>query len=1132
LSDLRAALCTCIVIFLAAVTHCQPLTRSEYFAPSSELQSISKLEEFCTPPFYLQTLITDENNIGGPVFGYLTHIRSLRSFEYGSLQYAINSLRAMRDEPGYHPNTNHADLLAALELLSASENNRARAREILEGIPEDAFPTQAYLLDERNYRLAECYMLERKNMLGKQYFGKVLVSNTSALSFLARIHLSELHEKTGEREAAMRELGTVASLGQYTPFAYEASLKRLSLLLLLNDNSETAKELERAERLSTSIRTSSLDNHSEFSDWLRGNKENDVRIFSTPVRDAIKTDTTIGQYATRLNDATRTLLKGIYIAKTGQRDSALSLYDEALRLSLRSKDSSLEAKDEREFIRYVSRYERAWALYESKRFTEAAQEFSSLASEAGSATNKQTSQLASLREQGRYGDNFFEEFEGNASPIASASEGSESHFYYRDIPERSRYFSAIALSKAGKDDDARSVLTALSQDKTALYSDKASYHLALVEFRSGRTYQAEALLKPLAMKRSQTGVYSSLLLGDLMYRRASYGRAYELMNFALENMPSSDSSLKPYTHLIRGLSGIPLGLWDKSSQDLEMYIRDANATGNNAAIEEALFQYGWACLRSDSTRNAASCFQTIIEKYPHSDRAIDAQYGYAWSLFKESKYQQAEREFYKILEKDTISRYAYDLLSRVGDGRYAQGDYQKALKIYNLAVDRPTFDRYLVTRAMFQLGLARMRSDSARSAMNAFNYIITKQQQSDLVDRSYYNYAIAAYAIIQNDKAEWAVSELLKQYPNSPYASKGLYLSASQAERRGEDTKALSSYKRFLKEYPNADEFRDALFSTLDLQSQSKKEADAIALASQYLREDTLNKRSYTPELLIKKGQIESQAKKYENAIATFQSFKSRFGHHDLLPFSYFYTGKTYSRRGSGDMAKATYQEVIDSFPASDAASFAFLELARAEKESNSLKQAASYYTRAFDYQYFSSDAAPQAMFEYGQFCLDELKNEDSAITVFDELTKRYLIETNVGGKAQIEMADILLGNGKEGEAISRLDKLAAARKGDPMASEAYLKLAGIYRRNGSSRKALAAYDNAGEEASRTPDQFGRSLVGSTEMLLATGDKRKAKTLLRSTIDNKSVPREYRIKASSLWDSLQPKKKKKSSKKH
>jgi TolA-binding protein len=1103
---------------------------SEYLSEGKELRITNTIEDFRLPPMYRPVL--DDTPQDDIVTGTITSLSSLRSFEYGRLQFAINALRSQRERKDYHPSKHHADLLTALELISANSKNREAAKEILENIPEDAFPNESFLQDERNYRSAECYKLEQKNLLGKQYYQKVISSSSSSLKHLARIHLSELYEKTNDRKAALYELDTIASSSRSTALAYEASIKRLSLLLLEDNVVEAGKELARAHILSKHIGSNEPGSYSDNHDWLNGKRESNVRLLSTTGNYGTEEDTVLGQYATPLSSATRTLLKGIYLEKTHSTDSALMCFDEALKLSFRSKDSSREATEERTFIRYASQYERAWTLYEAKRYSESAMEFSTLANEKSSGASAQNRQLPSLREQGKYGDNFFEEVSDTRSPTSVGAEDTYSHYYYQDIPDRARYYAAIALSKAGKDNEVRAMLTALSQDKTALYSDKASYHLALVEFRSGRTYQAEALLKPLTLKRTQSGVYSSLLLGDLMYRRASYGRAYELMNFALENMPAADSALKPYAHLIRGLSGIPLGLWDKSSQDLELYIADANTTGNNSAIEEALFQYGWACLRSDSTRNAASCFQNIISNYPRSDRAIDAQYGYAWSLFKESKYQQAEKEFYKILEKDSISRYAYDLLSRVADGRYARGEYTKALKIYNLAVDRPTFDRYLVTRAMFQLGLTRMRSDSARSAMNAFNYIITKQQQSDLVDRSYYNYAIAAYAIIQNDKAEWAINELLKQYPQSQYASKALFLSGSQAERRGDDTKAISSYKRLLKDYPNAEEFRDALFSTLDLQSEYKKEQDAITLASGYLRDDSLNKRPYTPELLIKKGQIEIQARKFDNAVATFQSFKPRFGAHTLLPFSYYYTGKAYAKHGSDELARAAYNEVIDSFPTSDAASFALLELAREERSKNNFKVAAGYYTRAFDYQYYSSDAAPNAMFEYAVMLSEEVHDADSAIVIFDELTKRYLIETTVGGKAQIEISDILLAKGKENDATVRLEKLAISRKGDPMAADVYLKLAGIYRRNGANRKALTAYDNAREEASRTPEQHGRSLIGSSEMLLATGDRKKAKTLLRSTIDNKSVPREYRIKASSLWDSLQPKKKKKPSKKH
>lgn len=1127
---MRATLCICICFFLRTVTYCQSFTRSEYFHPTTDILATQKLEEFRTPPFYL-SIQSDKIILHEPVIGYINNIYSLHAFEHGRIQIAINLLRRYCEGSDHHLNKHHAVLLTALELISSGNSNRVKARELLESIPDDAFGRQSYLRDERNYRLAEIYMQEHKHLLGKQLFAKVIESGNTELTPLARIHLSELYEKTGEREMAIRELDSAASSGRNSPFAYTASIKRLSLLLLADNNQETAKEIERTEDLSRKCDTQFHLHYCEFCDWLNA-KQHDPRIFSIKDDRERTFDTLIQQAATPLNTATRTLLRGIYFAKIGKRDSALALYDEALRLSFASKDSSLLATEEREFIRYASSYERAWVLFENKQYEEAADLFGLLAGEMGRQTSTKTNQLYSLREQGRYGDRFYEESDSSLPSIVYASENIESQFYYRDIPERSRYYRAIALSYAGKDDQARTMLTNLSQDKHALYSDKAAYHLALVEFRSGRSYQAEALLKPLTVKRTRTGVYSSLLLGDLMYRRASYGRAYELMNFVLVNLDNIDSGLKPYAHLIRGLSGIPLGLWDKSSHDLEMYINRTNATGSSSAIEEALFQYGWTCLRSDSTRNAASCFRNILTNYPNSDRAVDAQYGYAWSLFKDGEYQNAEQEFYKILEKDSISRYAYDLLSRIADGRYARGEYQQALKIYNLAVDRPTFDRYLTTRAMFQLGLARIRSDSVRSAMNAFNYIITKQQQSDLVDRAYYNYAVAAFTILQNDKAEWAINELLKQYPQSELASKGIYLAGTQAERRGDDMKAISTYKRLLNEYPNAAEFREALFSTLDIQTNNKKELDAISLASQYLIEDSLGKREYSPELLIKKGQIELQAKKYDNAITSFQSFRSRFGSHALLPFSYYYIGKVYAKRGADELATSTYNEVIDSFPTSDAASFALLELARRERANNNFKEAAAYYTRAFDYQYYSSDAAPVAMFEHAQVLQALLKDVDSIVTVYDEITKRYLIETSVGGNAQLEIIGLLLDNNRESAAITRLENLAATRKGDPMASDAYLRLAGIHRQNRANRKALEAYNNARDEVSRTPDQFGRSLVGSSEMLLALGEKRKAKILLRSTIDNKSVPREYRIKADSIWDSLQPKKKKKSSKKH
>src|SRR5207237_9134697 len=126
----------------------------------------------------------------------------------------------------------------------------------------------------------------------------------------------------------------------------------------------------------------------------------------------------------------------------------------------------------------------------------------------------------------------------------------------------------------------------------ALYSDKARYHLALVEYKSGRTLQAEQLLNPVALHRSQSGVFASILLGDIHYRRASYAKAAEYFGFALANLPDHDTLLRSVAALERGLSLLPLGSWNESAQDLKLYI--SLASDKTSGLDEALFWLGRA----------------------------------------------------------------------------------------------------------------------------------------------------------------------------------------------------------------------------------------------------------------------------------------------------------------------------------------------------------------------------------------------------------------------------------------------------------------------------------------------------------------------------------------------------------
>ncbi len=1066
---------------------------------------------------------------------------SLTEFYRHHLSIAIASLRESRiHTPAGSVRNDESHLLTALEFLSQSkisDRDIKDAIQELDAIGDSAFSMNALLRTEFLFWKAESERISSNSSSAQEHYSFAIASSPNdAISSLIRFRKAELFEKKGQMAEALAYYDSVAQSTATSELALQASLRRASLLGVMGRSSLAITELDRARSiLARSSHIYIADRRLEYGSlteaFLRGTKQNDTRIISRYSEGNIEHDSLIivPQIVSPYTEGTIALLEGSQLTELGKYDEAIKVFTDAERKVAATVDSTKRYANERSYLVDAIRFEKAWAQLISESFSEAATGFLALASSDSLRLRSNGMTYGTLRDAGRYGDHFFEESSAYAPRRDTSAperlDYSTAPVYYSDYPTRARYYAGIALSRMGKADEARKILTTLAQDESAIYSDKARYHLALVEARSERLFQAEALLAPLGMHRTPSGVYASLLLGDMHYRRNSFARAAEYFRFVLENLTEKDTALRLMAQLERGLSLIPLGSWAEASNQLEQYIR--NAPKNVRGREEALFWLGRAYLRVDSAAQARDCFRQILDEYPKSDRQIDAQYGYAWTLFRNGEYTNADIAFKKVLEMDSITRYAYDALSRRGDAMYAAGEIKKALKIYNLAVDRPTFNKYLTTRAMFQLGLARMRSDSSRSAMNAFNYIITKYPQSDLLDRAYLNFAISAFAILQTDKAEEAIRTLSTKYPESAYVPKALYLAASEAENSDDDAKALLSYKKIVKSYSSSSEFEPALFNAIEILARNKKYIEAIALCdSQLIRRNT-SPLPFQPKLLLRKGELQLAANKPKDATVTFDLFADKYPKDPLRPQSMYLLGKALISSGNTESGMAKYNDVITQYPYSDASSFVYVELARIEKAANHLAKTAEYYTQAFSLDRYSSDAAPGAMLMYGGFVKTTLDNPDSALKIYDELTRRYLIETSVGAEAQQRAADILLESGKQTEAIAKLDKIAMAHKGSGRASETHIEIATIYRRSGSVKKALGEYDAARAQSERTEDQYGRSMMGSAEMLIASGDKAKAKVLLRSAASNRTLIRTYREKALSLIEQLSPKKKKK-----
>jgi tetratricopeptide (TPR) repeat protein len=164
-------------------------------------------------------------------------------------------------------------------------------------------------------------------------------------------------------------------------------------------------------------------------------------------------------------------------------------------------------------------------------------------------------------------------------------------------------------------------------------------------------------------------------------------------------------------------------------------------------------------------------------------------------------------------------------------------------------------------------------------------------------------------------------------------------------------------------------------------------------------------------------------------------------------------------------------------------------------------------------------------MFEYAGFIRNDLGKPDSALRIYDNLAERYLIETTIGGKSQLEASDILLLRSKRSDAVAKLEKLAAAQEGYELAAEARLQLAQLYKREGATKKALNEFDRAREDNSTTKDQLGRSYIGSVECRITIGDKKTARQILAELFVTKGIAKSRRAAAKELLESIAPKKK-------
>jgi TolA-binding protein len=1105
---------------------------------TSDLESLSA-DELAR----LQSVERDDYALGEQLLS-LDLFRSLAAY-YRDLPFAAESRidNMLSNAPNASPTAANTALLGALEFyahtpLSHSEVEAGVAR--LNAIAS-INAASAAVQPEIHFWKAEGYRaLDKQAQAETEYRDAIGTSSDPRLLALSCFRIGELFERE-ERFAEADSNFAAASRIRESPLVL-LSLLRLGAVRRAEKHFEAVLiTMDEADSLYHAtehvVRTSARDFEytSPLIERLMLESVEHDRILGTAPENT--SHATLPQLLSPFYLSEIELLRGSALSGLGQYEKATEVLARGNEIIDTTRDSvnGMSSTEQARFVSDAFKFERGWSLFQQQKYPDASAAFLELAVTDTAHQHYAVLRASSLplRAQGMYFDPYLND---SLTPGVEASsqipaidrsihgktEIDTSSFIYNDFPERARYYAGVALARAGMLDEAADALQKLTLDPSMLYSDKAMYQLALIRFAQHR-YEAQKLLEMVSDEHSVRGAYASFLLGELAYRRNDYERAdaYFLNSFA--NLPPNDTALRATAHLERGLSLIPLGNWHEASDELATYLGESHEHILDRT-DEALFWMGKAYFRAGEYDSASVTFSRLLMEFPETARREDAQYAYAWSLFETNDFAHAEQEFERVIVMDSISRYAYDALEHAGDSYYAMGDTKRANKLYNQATDRPGFNQLRITRATLMLGVTRMKIDSERSAMNAFEYITRKFPESDIADLADFDYALAAYSINLTGPAEAMVQKIVNHYHASAIAPRALYVAGEERVRHGDEHGSLHYYEQVLNDYPRSNEAGPALFALQDALADLKQIPEALAVADTFVAHNPKNPIS--PMVLLREGEFEMKLHEAGNALSTFRLFLSQYPTNVARPRAELLLAESELATKDTNAAISHLDTVIARYDSMDVAAAAYLDRARVERSQKKLDTAAIDFERAYQEQYYSFDAAPEAMFEYGEM-LSEERKVDSAVHLLLDLSKRYPIQASIAARGAIRAGELLTSERRDDSARAVFAAVIAARPKDALGGAAMTQTGESYLTQSNWSKAASAFGEAIHEYPLAPESEHLSLFGLARADIHLAKKADAIRNLHTLLSMDGLPEPERASAKSLLDTLLPPAKKK-----
>lgn len=281
----------------------------------------------------------------------------------------------------------------------------------------------------------------------------------------------------------------------------------------------------------------------------------------------------------------------------------------------------------------------------------------------------------------------------------------------------------------------------------------------------------------------------------------------------IENIPNKSAAMNQAYQRIVLNRGIELFNSRNMQQSASYFKKAIDINAMPKITCDAYYLYGESKYRLDDFTNADKAFDKFFLNSNASKSAyyLQALYTYGYLCMKKERYSSAAGNFSKFIQKadNTVERsQVNDAHNRLGDCLYVQKKFDDAIAQYDIVINNNGKDADYAT---YQKALSYGALGKNQDKLTYLNYIFERYKNSPLSSKATLEVANTYLVCDNNEMALMYYDKFIKQYPQSAFVKDALLNMGLIYYNTERDDKALEVFNRLLTQYQGTEEARDAL---------------------------------------------------------------------------------------------------------------------------------------------------------------------------------------------------------------------------------------------------------------------------------------------------------------------------------